>query len=164
VRVVDRAGGDVPVKRRAGFTIVELIIVLLIIAVLGWIAYPAYQGYIARMRLATAVSELTQMSNDIHAYDMKNGALPASPGDVDPSYANRRDPWGFAYVYRDLRTSHGGGARKDKALKPLNSDFDLYSVGPDGLTNASLNNSASRDDVVRARDGAFIGTATEFDP
>ena len=60
---------------------------------------------------------------------------------------------------------HGNGhARKDKVLKPLNSDFDLYSVGPDGQTQASLTSSVSRDDVVRARDGAFIGTAAEFDP
>jgi general secretion pathway protein G len=46
----------------------------------------------------------------------------------------------------------------------LNSDFDLYSVGRDGLTAASLLNSKSRDDVVRARDGSFVGTAQEFDP
>ena len=49
-------------------------------------------------------------------------------------------------------------------LAPLNSDFDLYTVGPDGITHASLGNSASRDDIVRARDGGFIGTAEEFDP
>ena len=31
-------------------------------------------------------------------------------------------------------------------------------------TAASLGSSNSRDDVIRARDGAFIGTAEEFDP
>ena len=32
------------------------------------------------------------------------------------------------------------------------------------LRNASLANAVSRDDIVRARDGGFIGTAEEFDP
>ena len=43
-------------------------------------------------------------------------------------------------------------------------DQAVYSIGPDGLTNASLTHANSRDDVVRARDGGFIGTAEEFDP
>ncbi len=74
------------------------------------------------------------------------------------------DPWGRPYQYLNIRVSGTSNARKDKKLKPLNSDFDLYSMGPDGLTNKSLNNAKSRDDVVRARDGGFIGTAEEFDP
>jgi len=61
--------------------------------------------------------------------------------------------------------AHGNGqARQDKILRPLNSDFDLYSIGPDGLTLPSLAKPESRDDIVRARDGAFVGPASEFDP
>ena len=75
------------------------------------------------------------------------------------------DPWNHPYEYLNLRTGEGNGiSRKDKKLAPLNSDFDLYTVGPDGITNTSLLHAASRDDIVRARDGGFIGTAEEFDP
>lgn len=55
-----------------------------------------------------------------------------------------------------------GNARKDRFLVPINSDFDLYSVGPDGLTQASLANRDSLDDVIRAADGAFYGLAENF--
>jgi general secretion pathway protein G len=147
---------------RQGFTVIELVLVLLIIAVLVWIGVPAYQGYIARSRIVDAISTVSRISTDIHDYEVRTGALPASLADVN--YATTLDPWGRNYVYLDLRLTHGAGARKDKSLKPLNSDFDLYSVGPDGLTTASLNNAVSRDDVLRARDGGFYGTAEEFDP
>ena len=145
-----------------GFTAIEVVIVLLILAVLVWIGVPSYQAYIARSQVVDAVTTVSLISKDIHNFEVRTGALPATLADVN--YAGRLDPWGRPYVYLNLRTTHGAGARKDKSLKPINSDFDLYSVGADGVTAASLNNAASRDDVLRARDGGFYGTAEEFDP
>jgi len=62
----------------------------------------------------------------------------------------------------------GGGqpaianARKDRFLVPINSDFDLYSMGPDGESKPPLNAKSSRDDVIRAANGAFYGLAEKF--
>ena len=62
----------------------------------------------------------------------------------------------------------GGGkpaiaqARKDRFLVPINSDFDLYSMGADGETKATLQNKVSRDDIIRASDGGFYGIAENF--
>jgi general secretion pathway protein G len=53
-------------------------------------------------------------------------------------------------------------ARKDKNLHPLNSDFDLYSIGKDGESRQPLTAKWSRDDVVRANDGGFVGLASEY--
>ena len=55
-----------------------------------------------------------------------------------------------------------GQARKDRFLVPLNSDFDLYSLGKDKSSAAPLNAKASRDDILRALDGGFIGVAAKF--
>jgi general secretion pathway protein G len=52
--------------------------------------------------------------------------------------------------------------RKDRFLVPINSDYDLYSMGPDGESKRNLNTPVSRDDVIRARDGAYIGVAELF--
>jgi general secretion pathway protein G len=52
--------------------------------------------------------------------------------------------------------------RKDRFLVPLNTDFDLYSVGRDGESVPPLSAAKSRDDVVRAANGAFIGLASKF--
>lgn len=53
-------------------------------------------------------------------------------------------------------------ARKDRKLNPLNSDFDLYSLGKDGLSKPQLTNRDSLDDIVRANDGAFVGLAANY--
>ncbi|MEE8106831.1 MAG: prepilin-type N-terminal cleavage/methylation domain-containing protein [Planctomycetota bacterium] len=60
---------------------------------------------------------------------------------------------------------NGGGvgqARKDHFLVPLNSDYDLYSKGPDGKSSPPLTAEASRDDIIRANDGAYFGLASDY--
>jgi general secretion pathway protein G len=52
--------------------------------------------------------------------------------------------------------------RKDRFLAPINTDFDLYSMGPDGESRPQLNAKPSRDDIVRAANGGFFGPAEEF--
>ena len=149
--------------RAHGFTLVEIVIVLAIGGIIAAIAVPALQSYVERSRLVQSKVDLSEMSQKIRQSEKSTGALPASLADV--GYGGKVDPWGKPYEYFNLRTASGNGqARKDKKLAPLNSDFDLYSIGRDGLTKASLGHAWSRDDVVRARDGRFIGTAEEFDP
>ncbi|MEZ4334364.1 MAG: prepilin-type N-terminal cleavage/methylation domain-containing protein [Myxococcota bacterium] len=55
-----------------------------------------------------------------------------------------------------------GQVRKDRFQVPINRDFDLYSMGPDGDSRSTLNAPASRDDIIRANDGAFYGVAEEY--
>lgn len=52
--------------------------------------------------------------------------------------------------------------RKDRNLVPINSDYDLYSAGHDGATLPPLLAPVSRDDVIRANNGGFIGLASDF--
>jgi general secretion pathway protein G len=47
-------------------------------------------------------------------------------------------------------------------LHPINSDYDLYSIGKDGESVAPLTAKKSWDDVIRAADGAYIGLAKGF--
>jgi general secretion pathway protein G len=47
---------------------------------------------------------------------------------------------------------------------PINSDFDLYSVGKDGQSQDPLTAPVSRDDIVRANNGRFVGLASTYDP
>lgn len=52
--------------------------------------------------------------------------------------------------------------RRDSNLFPLNSDFDLYSLGPDGKTCSRISIGAGLDDVIRANDGLYYGLASEY--
>jgi len=146
-----------------GFTLVEIVLVIAIAAMVLWIVVPMAQAYIEKGRVSQAIIEIGTMSTAIRQQIKTKGALPDS---LDAAgFGGKTDPWGHPYEYLNLFTNKGNGqARKDKKLAPLNSDFDLYSVGADGQTAASLVNSASRDDIVRARDGGFIGLASDFDP
>jgi general secretion pathway protein G len=58
----------------------------------------------------------------------------------------------------------GGGAkpRKDRFLVPINSDYDLYSMGPDGESVEPLTAAKSHDDIIRASNGAYVGVAENF--
>lgn len=76
-----------------------------------------------------------------------------------------KDPWGNVYQYTNLGTVKGSGkARNNKSLVPINSDFDLYSMGKDGASASPLTAKASRDDIVRANNRRFVGLASEYDP
>lgn len=55
-----------------------------------------------------------------------------------------------------------GRPRKDRFLHPINSDYDLYSMGKDGESLEPLTAKKSHDDVIRANDGSFVGLAVEF--
>ena len=72
------------------------------------------------------------------------------------------DPWGTPYEYLNLDGVPIGQMRKDQALVPINSDYDLYSKGPDGLSQKPLTAAPSRDDIVRGNDGSFIGVAEDY--
>jgi len=148
---------------RSGFTLVELVLILGIIATLVAIALPAYDSYKDRVRLAKAVFDIAGLSAEVKKYGDEYRFYPGSLADIGRD--TMRDPWGNPYRYLSHDNVNGkGGFRKDKNIVPINSDFDLYSMGPDGESVPPLTAKVSRDDIIRANDGAFIGLASQYDP
>jgi general secretion pathway protein G len=149
--------------RARGFTVIELMLGVAIMAVLAGIAYPSYQNYQERVRVTQAVVDIQGISAAVQAFQADNRTYPDSLADV--GRAAMRDPWGNAYQYTNLWDGASKGrARKNKNLVPINSDFDLYSMGKDGASKGPLTAKASRDDIVRANDGRFVGLASDYDP
>jgi general secretion pathway protein G len=149
--------------RTGGWTIIELMLVLGVIGVLVAIALPKYTDYRERVKQSQAVADIGVLQVLISGYQLNAGAYPASLADVGND--GKLDPWGNAYVYVDLTTTKGHGkARKDHKLNPINSDFDLYSMGKNGVSKTQLTQKDSLDDIVRARDGKYIGLARDFSP
>ena len=147
-------------KRHRGFTLVELMVTVVIIGIIAAIATITFQSFADKARVKKATSEITAIQTKIKVYESYEGSLPNSLSDLDDF--NMLDPWGNSYQYNDLNNIPPGLWRKDKSLVPLNSDYDLWSNGKDGLTGIALTAKASYDDIIRANDGSFIGLAIAY--
>jgi general secretion pathway protein G len=148
----------------SGFTLVEILIVLALIATLSYIVIPSALGITERTRNMQVMADLSKMNADIDQYIMDYNVPPNSLADV--GYGSLLDPWGNPYQYLKIFENSDPGVngkrRKDHSLVPVNSDYDLFSMGPDGQSKPPFTAKASRDDIVRASNGGFIGPVSEF--
>ena len=148
---------------QSGFQLIELLIALAVISVLAMIAIPSYSSYRDKVDNADAAADLTTIDQAIERYYTEYNHYPDSLADV--RLDNLQDPWKHPYYY--LRINGAGlkgkaALRKDKNLVPINTDYDLYSSGKDGATIAPLTAKTSRDDIVRANNGKYIGLAADY--
>ncbi len=145
---------------RRAFTLVELMSVTAILGILASMAVPKYSELVERARVAKAIGDLKAITTDLLSAD----SLPPSLAAIQRGAM--LDPWGRPYVYNKFPAGKSKapppGARKDRFLVPINSAFDLYSMGKDGKSVAPLTAAQSRDDVIVANDGGFIGLAKAY--
>jgi general secretion pathway protein G len=145
----------------SGFTMVELVITVAIILTIAAMAIPNLVSAIGLAKTARAVADVTNMEDDIAMYQSIYGVLPDDLTQL--GLGNYLDPWQSPYEYLNHSTMKGNGkARKDRFLVPLNSDYDLYSDGPDGQSASPITAKPSQDDIIRAADGSYVGVAAEF--
>lgn len=145
-----------------GLTLIELLLGVAIVSVLVAVAVPMYADYRERVRVAQAIADLRVLAVLINNYHLDARAYPGNLGAV--GNAGKLDPWGQPYVYLNLQDAKTKGqARKNKNLVPINSDFDLYSVGKDGDSTPPLTAQTSRDDVIRANDGRYYGLGSDYE-
>lgn len=148
-------------RRLMGFTFIESIVSLAIVGTLAGIVIPLYAGYMDKARIESAIADIRAISSALTTFFANRDTYPESLAEV--GFATYRDPWGNPYQYLNIQTAINKGLmRKDRFLVPINSDYDLYSKGKDGRSIAPLNASVSRDDIIRANDGAYIGPAGGF--
>lgn len=130
-------------QRQTGFTLIEIMIAVAILAIIAAIAIPAYQGYIVESRYGAALQDMRQMqlilddlagdqdlraldanSEDIRAVYLRDDGSIAlgDPGTAPAGTSPWNDPWGTTFRYR----------RPDDSSQ----DYVLWSFGPD-LTDDS---------------------------
>ncbi|MCK5913178.1 MAG: prepilin-type N-terminal cleavage/methylation domain-containing protein, partial [Desulfuromusa sp.] len=137
---------------RRGFTLIELLIVCAIIGILAAIAIPVFNHYLEMAKRDAIVADIKNMETQILVFIAENGRVPDTLAEAGISLL---DPWGNPFQYIPIldKPLTGPGKvkpRKDKFLHPLNSDYDLWSMGPDGQSQLPLTALASHDDIIRA--------------
>ena len=121
-------------KHEAGFTLVEMLLVLVILGTLAAIVLPKFAGRTEQARITAAETQISTFKTVLDAFEVDNGFYPkGSDGLYDlmeePSNATDwrgpyledipNDPWDNPYIYECP------GKHNDRG-------FDLLSMGPDG--------------------------------
>ncbi|WP_431260537.1 type II secretion system major pseudopilin GspG [Roseateles chitinivorans] len=121
-------------RRARGFTLIELIVAITIVAVMGAVVVPAVMNHVSEARRTAARSDVNTLMQALKLYKMDNGrypsgeqglgALVAKPtsGPAAPNwkvYIEKlpKDPWGNPYQYDN---------------PGLKGEIDIYSLGGDG--------------------------------
>jgi general secretion pathway protein G len=124
--------------RQQGFTLLELLVVMVIIGLLAGYVGPKYFAQIGKSEVKTAKAQLDSLSKALDQYRLDNGhypstengleALNTAPADEEKwrgPYLQKKapnDPWGKPYQYK-FPGEHG--------------EYDLWSFGNDGTAGGS---------------------------
>lgn len=118
----------------SGFTLLELLVVMVIIGLLAGYVGPKYFAQVGKSEIKVARAQLVALDKALDQYRLDTGhypttdqglaalnAAPANEPKWDGPYLKKAvppDPWGNPYLYK-IPGEHG-------------SEFDLYSYGKDG--------------------------------
>ena len=129
---------DATRRRQQGFTLVEIMVVIVIIGLLATLVVPNVIGMSDEAKVKKAQSDVTSIYNQAKLFRVKNGKVPSmedltTPDDKGQAYIENlnTDPWEHEYVIRE--TDRG--------------KFEVISMGPDGSegTEDDISSTISKD-------------------
>ncbi len=159
-RILTDSQGNRDIGAPGSFTLIKLMVSISIVALLASISIPSVDMLIQKFRVAAALADIGSMQIRIESFRLlNNGILPTSLDEL----GTPTDPWGNPYQYINIEAglTPPGFWRKDLGQVPINSDYDLFSMGRDGDPVPPLTGKSSRDDIVRGSNGGYVGVAED---
>lgn len=161
-------------NRQKGLSLLELLAAMAIVGILTVFATYMFGGnglncdepngrpsYTMRAKIAAITADIGEIKLKAERFDLNHSRYPTSLAEL--GLDGMTDPWGNPYVFTDLTQLNGVGmARKDHNLHPVNTYFDIYSLGPDGVTATPFTSTLGKDDIVMANDGSYFGAACHY--
>ncbi|MED7787914.1 type IV pilin protein [Francisella sp. 19X1-34] len=89
-----------------GFSLVELMVVIAIIAILASIGIPMYNNYTLRSHRSEATSELLSASNAADSYEIRNGSFP-SGSNINSFYHENSQSGLYRLAYASINSGSG---------------------------------------------------------
>ena len=95
-------------RRRSGFTLIEILLVVVIIGILAGIGIPALSGKSEKAKIAQAQGNINMLSMGVREYEIMNGDYPSSldgllseskGGPFLEKKSVPNDPWGSPFTY-----------------------------------------------------------------
>lgn len=162
------------INNQRGLTFLELLIILVIGSILAVFANTVFgtsevdcdspggkQSPMMRARIGQVTGDIGKIHMEIGKFELSYNRYPVSLAEA--GLDDVLDPWGNPYQYLVvLGRTDLGPVRKDHNLLPVNTGYDLYSMGPDGATASPFTSVGGQDDIVMANDGDYFGLACEY--
>jgi general secretion pathway protein G len=120
--------------RRAGFTLIEVLLVLIILVILGSLAVNVFTGTQDRANINAAKAQVGLLAEPINRYRLDMNKYPARLEDLwqAPSDSALAEKWGGPYVEPLKPDPWGNPYQYSSEGKKNTSKFDFWSSGPDG--------------------------------
>src|SRR3954464_13511199 len=123
-------------RRSRGIALMELVCAIGVVAVVASVSVTGVNAYENRARAARAIGDIGTLSVQLYRWQSNTRKFPETLAEA--GLGGFIDPWGNPYQYVNVRTAKPGDVRRDRNRTQINTDFDIYSMGPDGRTETRL--------------------------
>ena len=129
-----RTPHSAPRTSRAGFTLVEMLLVLVILATLAAIVYPKVMGRSEQARVTAAQTQIANFKTALDAFEVDTGYYPKGRNGLNDLIVQPRDVTGWHGPYLDSipKDPWGNDYSYECPGKHNPSSYDIYSPGSPG--------------------------------
>lgn len=119
------------INKQSGFSLIEILVVMVILGILGAVAVPKFFGQVDKAYATKAKQDIQTIQSSLDIYRLNKGDYPSSDEGLQALVAAALmskvplDPWNIPYVYLNPGTR---------------GEIDIYTLGKDKTSGGTGNN------------------------